>query len=258
LLSLVFVRLLLLLRFNRFSRRLSFFTMAQFAQQAAFAEAQESAPGGAALKAGEVDLGTTIMAVEFDGGVVMGADSRTTTGSYIANRVTDKITFIHDRIACCRSGSAADTQAISDIVTYYTDVHALELEEKYPPVKVTAALFKDLCYDNKAMMMAGIICAGWDEQHGGQVYSIPIGGALVRQPFSIGGSGSTYIYGYCDAEFKEGMTREECEEFVASAVALAMDRDGSSGGLIRLAIIDKDGVERKMIPGNRLPKKFQG
>ena len=51
------------------------------------------------------------MAVAFEGGVVVGADSRTTTGSYIANRVTDKLTYLHERIYCCRSGSAADTQA---------------------------------------------------------------------------------------------------------------------------------------------------
>ncbi|MBZ3879517.1 Proteasome subunit beta type-6 [Sciurus carolinensis] len=57
----------------------------------------------------EVSTGTTIMAVQFDGDVVLGADPRTTTGSYIANRVTDKLTPIHDRIFCCRSGSAADT-----------------------------------------------------------------------------------------------------------------------------------------------------
>jgi 20S proteasome subunit beta 1 len=50
------------------------------------------------------------MAVQFEGGVIIGADSRTTTGSYIANRVTDKLTQIHDRVFCCRSGSAADTQ----------------------------------------------------------------------------------------------------------------------------------------------------
>ena len=34
----------------------------------------------------DLRLQTTIMAVEYDGGVVMGADSRTSTGSYIANR----------------------------------------------------------------------------------------------------------------------------------------------------------------------------
>jgi 20S proteasome subunit beta 1 len=32
-----------------------------------------------------------------------------------------------------------------------------------------------------------------------------------------------------------------------------MARDGSSGGVIRLAIIDEAGVTRKMIPGNKLP-----
>lgn len=63
--------------------------------------------------------GTSIMACEFAGGVVIGADSRTTTGAYIANRVTDKLTKITDHIYCCRSGSAADTQAISDIVSYH-------------------------------------------------------------------------------------------------------------------------------------------
>ncbi len=39
------------------------------------------------------------MAVEYDGGVVMGADSRTSSGSYIANRVSDKITYVHDKVS---------------------------------------------------------------------------------------------------------------------------------------------------------------
>lgn len=63
------------------------------------------------------------MAIEFDGGVIIGADSRTTTGAYVANRVTDKLTRICDKIYCCRSGSAADTQAIADIVAYSLNYH---------------------------------------------------------------------------------------------------------------------------------------
>lgn len=63
------------------------------------------------------------MAVQFSNGVVIGADSRTTTGSYIANRVTDKLTHVHDRVYCCRSGSAADTQAVADIVHYYLQLY---------------------------------------------------------------------------------------------------------------------------------------
>lgn len=66
---------------------------------------------------------TTIMAVEFDGGVIVGADSRTTLGAFVSNRVTDKLTRITDKIYCCRSGSAADTQAIADIVAYSLNYH---------------------------------------------------------------------------------------------------------------------------------------
>ena len=42
---------------------------------------------------------TTIMAATFDGGVVLGADSRTSTGNYVANRVTDKLTKLTDRVS---------------------------------------------------------------------------------------------------------------------------------------------------------------
>ena len=46
-----------------------------------------------------------------------------------------------------------------------------------------------------------------------QVYSIPLGGMCIRQPVTIGGSGSTYLYGHVDATFKENMTKEECLKF---------------------------------------------
>lgn len=200
----------------------------------------------------EVDLGTSIMAVSFDGGVVVGADSRVSTGVYISNRASDKITAVDDKIFVCRSGSAADTQAVSDYVKYFLDQHRMSYGK--PPKVLTAAnLFQQLCYNNKNMLTAGIIVAGWDEVKGGQVYAIPLGGAMIERKYTIGGSGSTYIYGFCDAYYKPNMTQEQCEEFVQKALSHAMARDGSSGGLIRTATITKSGVVRKMVPGNKLP-----
>ncbi|XP_028394199.1 proteasome subunit beta type-6-like [Dendronephthya gigantea] len=201
--------------------------------------------------------GTTIMAVEFAEGVVIGADSRTTTGSYIANRVTDKLTPVTKTIYCCRSGSAADTQAIADYVKYQLDLYSHEIGED-PCVKTAAKMFRKYCYHGRDSMSAGIVCAGWDKYDGGQVYSIPLGGMCVRQPFTIGGSGSTYIYGHCDATFKPGMTKDECYKFVANAVSLAMSRDGSSGGVIRMAAITSDGLERKVLTGDEIPTFFEG
>jgi 20S proteasome alpha/beta subunit len=44
-------------------------------------------------------------------------------------------------------------------------------------VKTAAALFQQICYDNKDRLMAGIIVAGWDPvEKGGSIYSIPLGG----------------------------------------------------------------------------------
>lgn len=132
--------------------------------------------------------------------------------------------------------------------------------------------------------------SGWDPKNGGQVFALPLGGSLVQQgeakaaamgvgaggacamfvalpvdslslsvllcvvsDWAIGGSGSTYVYGFVDANYRRGMTKEECLEFVARAISHAMARDGSSGGVVRLASIDKEGVQRHYIPGNRLP-----
>lgn len=41
----------------------------------------------------------------------------------MANRVSDKLTALHHHIYCCRSGSAADTQALSDYVRYFLASH---------------------------------------------------------------------------------------------------------------------------------------
>lgn len=81
-------------------------------------------------------------------------------------------------------------------------------------MNTAAVLFKNLCYNNKDNLQAGIIVAGWDKYEGGSVYNIPLGGSLHKQPFAIGGSGSTYIYGYCDSIYRPGMSRGESETFV--------------------------------------------
>ena len=126
------------------------------------------------------------------------------------------------------------------------------------PVAVGASLFREMCYNYRDSLTAGIICAGWDRRLGGQVYTIPLGGMIVRQPISIGGSGSSYVYGYVDAHYKEKMTAEECATLVTNTLTLAMIRDGSSGGVVRLAIITEKGVERRLTLGNELPEFYQG
>jgi 20S proteasome subunit beta 1 len=62
----------------------------------------------------EPHTGTTIVACTFNGGVVLGADGRVSTGNYVSNRASNKIMQLTDNVFLLRSGSAADTQAVGD------------------------------------------------------------------------------------------------------------------------------------------------
>lgn len=43
------------------------------------------------------------------------------------------------------------------------------------------------------MLQAGMIVGGWDKYEGGQIFSVPLGGTILRQPFAIGGKFIPYI-----------------------------------------------------------------
>lgn len=131
----------------------------------------------------------------------------------MANRVTDKITPLSDRIFCLRSGSAADTQAIADIVKYHLEFHEMETGST-PLVNTAAHLAKSIIYNNKERLLASVMVAGWDSQKGGQVYVVPISGMIVRKSIYISGSGSIYAMGYLDAFYRPNMEKNECLELV--------------------------------------------
>ncbi|XP_019744516.1 proteasome subunit beta type-9 [Hippocampus comes] len=207
-----------------------------------------------ATRSEEVQTGTTIVAIEFDGGVVLGSDSRVTARDSVVNRVMNKLVALHPKIYCALSGSAADAQALAELTSYQLQLHSLEIEEE-PRVGAAATLAKNTSYRYRDELSVNLIVAGWDRRGGGQVFST-LSGALLRQPFVVGGSGSTYVYGFVDTAYRPGMSREECQQFVLNTLALAMNRDGSSGGVAYLVTIDQSGAQEKVVLGNDLPAFF--
>lgn len=147
-----------------------------------------------------------------------------------------------------RSGSAPDAQIVSDHISYY--VHGLEAESgRRASVDTVAQLVMQMNYQNKDNLVGALIIAGYDEVKGGLVFGCPIGGTLSSEEWAIDGSGSTFIWGYCDSAFRSDFSREEAERFVEEAVALAMSSDASSGGCIRLVTINKEGAHHKYTNG---------
>ncbi len=90
-------------------------------------------------KGGPLQTGTTIVAVQYKDGVLLGADSRSSVSStYVANRLTDKLQPLTDNIFILRSGSSAHTQNVGDYVQHYLNTLSQELDE--PPRVRTAGM----------------------------------------------------------------------------------------------------------------------
>ena len=242
---------------------------------------------------------TTIVAVRYgrgpSSGVVVGADTRTSSGGYVSNRFAAKLTFVLDGEAdafvqplervegsividetggnkqadapssstccVCRSGSAADTQALADAVR--TDLLRRHLSQNRPGTVTAATRLLQNLVRSDPDLSASLICAGYDHVRGRScIYSISPGGtAMEEATYAVQGSGSGYIYGYLEAGIQgddggngrggkdkdgrkskvEEWDEDEAVEFVARVVGLAVERDGSSGGFCRIFAIDRCG-----------------
>eukprot|EP00659_Diplonema_papillatum_P001101 gene1101-1684_t len=204
----------------------------------------------------EVTMGTTILATVFNGGVMLACDGRTAAGRHIANYSAQKITMITDKIFVLRSGSAADTQNMAHMVTDY--MRQLEIEMGHVPVEAAARLFQHLAFYNRGSISAGFIVAGWDEKLGGQVYNVPSGGSRHKLPYTLGGSGSIYIYGWADATWKPDMTEEEAKAWCQQAVAHAKARDCSSGGNTRFCTVTAAKTQHEMLPWSKTSFTLEG
>lgn len=214
----------------------------------------------------EVVLGTTLVAIRYDGGVVVGADTRTSVGGFVSHRVAHKINRVAPRCVMLRSGSAADTQQLaSDCLAFVRKRHYLYPGDTSASAASTTLSVSQIAHwlrrqirdESQRALVIGLIVAGYDhEEQEGKIFSLsPSGTLLEESQFAVSGSGSSYIVGFLDREleaiYHEGAlpTLEQALYLCKTAVKSAIDRDGSSGGLVRICTINKNGVvEETVVP----------
>lgn len=63
-------------------------------------------------------------ALEQDG-VVLGADTRSTAGSVVADKNCEKIHFIAPNVYCCGAGTAADTENVTGVWPMFLSLQAV-------------------------------------------------------------------------------------------------------------------------------------
>ncbi len=181
----------------------------------------------------------------YDGGVLIAADSRTTSGSLIANNTSDKLEPLHQRIYAQRCGVSAHTRAVCRYTRYYLDAHTAELQD-LPLVETAAKVVQGIFYKNQGALSGSMLVSGWDRLKGPQIYDVAKGNC-IESKIAYHGSGSVFMAGYLDKNFREGMSKAEAYDLLKEAISLATYRDGGSGGNIRMVDITEEGIKREYI-----------
>ncbi|KAH0791472.1 putative 20S proteasome beta2 subunit [Histomonas meleagridis] len=195
-------------------------------------------------KTGEIPhlkTGTTIAAITYNGGVVLGADTRATAGPVVAVKDEFKIHYISDNIWCCGAGTAADTQQITDLISSKLRLFQMNTGMQ-PQVAQAANLLSSRLFKYGGYIQAALILGGYDYK-GPSVYTIYPDGACSKAPFTTMGSGSYAAVSVLENGWRPNMTEDEAKELVANAILAGITNDLGSGSNVNLCVINEKGSQ---------------
>jgi proteasome beta subunit len=180
-----------------------------------------------------VKTGTSTIGICFDGGVVVGADHRATMGHFVANKSVQKLFRIADNLALTTAGLVGHAQSLSR--TLAAEMSLFELKRgRQMTVKGAATMTANILVGRPHWVQ--LLIAGVDET-GGSVYSIDSAGGSIPDEYCATGSGSPYMYGVLEDQFKPGMTEKEALIVAAKALLASAQRDAASGNGMDLSVI---------------------
>lgn len=188
-----------------------------------------------------VKTGTTIVGCVFDGGVVLGADTRATEGSIVADKNCSKIHFIADSIYCCGAGTAADTEMVTRQISAQITLHRMSTG-RVPRVTTAKQLLKDYLFRYQGHIGAALIIGGVDYL-GPHLYSVAPHGSVDGSPYITMGSGSLAAMAVFETRYRADLNQREAVEMVRDAIAAGIFNDLGSGSNVDICVIRPDGVE---------------
>jgi len=182
--------------------------------------------------------GTTIVGCIFADGVILGADTRATSGNIVADKNCSKIHRITDRIYCCGAGTAADTEMTTRKIESQLELMRLNLGRDVPVV-VANRLIKQLLFRHQGHISAALVLGGVDNS-GSYIFCIYPHGSTDKLPYATMGSGSLAAMSVFELGWKENMNEQEAIQLVRDAIAAGILNDLGSGSNVDINIIRKD------------------
>ncbi|WP_265446527.1 proteasome subunit beta [Flexivirga meconopsidis] len=213
-------------------------------------------PGSRSVPGGPVDVphGTTIVALAYDGGVLIAGDRRATMGNLIANHEMQKVFATDDYSAVGIAGSSS--LAIEMVRLFQVELeHYEKIEGTRLSLVGKANRLATMIRGNLGMAMQGLsvvpLFAGFDIDTGrGRIFSYDVtGGPYEEHDYHSVGSGSLFARGSLKKLWRRDLDQDAAVRVTVEALYDAADDDSATGGpdLGRriwptVAVIDTDGV----------------
>jgi proteasome beta subunit len=194
-------------------------------------------PGARALPAGEVTAphGTTIVALTFDGGVVMAGDRRATAGSMIASRTIEKVFPADEYSAVGIAGTAG--LALELVRLFQLELeHYEKIEGSLLSLEGKANRLATMVRGSLGMALQGLavvpLFGGYDLDTGaGRIFSYDVtGGRYEERDHHAVGSGSVFARGSLKKLWRPGMPVPDAVRTAVHALVDAADDDSATGG----------------------------
>ena len=199
--------------------------------------APELLPGRRVLPPGvlEAPHGTTIVAVAFEGGVLMAGDRRATMGNVIANRDMEKV-FDTDEFSLVGIAGTAGL-AVELVRLFQVELeHYEKIEGTLMSLEGKANRLATMIRGNLPMAMQGLavvpMFCGFDtDTQVGRIFSYDVtGGCYEEHSHHCVGSGSVFARGSLKKLFREGMNQDAAVRIAVEALYDTADDDSATGG----------------------------
>ncbi|PID53590.1 MAG: proteasome subunit beta [Micrococcales bacterium] len=191
--------------------------------------------GTAAAAPLEVPHGTTILALIFPGGVLMGGDRRATAGNIIANREIEKV-FPADEYSCVGIAGAAGI-AVELVRLFQVELeHYEKIEGALMSLDGKANRLASMIRANIGLALQGLavvpLFAGYDlDRQAGRIFSYDVtGGRYEEHHHHSVGSGSLFARGSLKKLWRPTYSRDEAIRVAVEALYDAADDDSATGG----------------------------
>jgi proteasome beta subunit len=185
--------------------------------------------------------GTTTVGIVCSDGVVIGADTRATMGTFISTPDIRKVHKIDNTLGMTIAGGVGDAQELIRIMKAQNEIYKMNENRPMSP-KSAASLLSIILQQNKMYpYYVQLIVAGVDGDEP-QIYNLdPLGGYTEEKNFTVTGSGSEVAIGYLEDAYKKGMSTKDAVKSAAKALAIAIKRNSATGDGMIIAAITKTG-----------------